>query len=319
MRIAVLALDGLFDSGLASVLDVLGCANDLRERIPGAPPPWEVETVGFRDQVRTGAGLLVPARPVEAADRCDLLLVPAVPKRDPQGLADLVGGEEMRGARELLAHTRQRGATVASACAGTFLLAEAGVLDGRRATTTWWLAPLFRQRYPRVELDQSRMVTSSDGVITAGAAFGHVDLALWLVRRSSPGLSELVSRHLVVDERPSQASYTMVSTLAQSDPVVAAFDRWVRERLHEQLDIGAAARAIGVSERTLQRATAGALGVTPVRFVQDLRVEQASHLLRTTELGVEVIARRVGYLNANTLRVLLRERSGLTAGQLRRG
>lgn len=318
MRIAVLALDGVFDSGLASVLDVLQCANDLRGRLPQPPPPFEVSTVGFERQVRTGAGHLVPAEPVDRADGCDLLLVPAVAERDPQALVELVSGPGTRAARELLARAQGRGIALASACAGTFLLAEAGVLDGRSATTTWWLAPLFRRRYPLVVLDQTRMVTGSDGVTTAGAAFGHVDLALAVVRRRSPALCDLVARYLVVDERPSQASYTLPSALAASDPTVRAFERWARERLHEPLDVGAAARALGVSERTLQRATAGALGTSPVRFVQDLRVEQASHLLRTTDLGIEAIARRVGYQNANTLRVLLRSRAGLTAGQLRR-
>ena len=322
MLIAVLVLDGVFDSGLASVLDVLQCANELRGQLPQPPPPFEVRTVGFSPQVRTGAGHLVPTVPVGSvgsAQDCDLLLVPAVSERDPQALVELVSGPDTLAARELLAQVAARGTAIASACAGTFLLAEAGVLDGRSATTTWWLAPLFRRRYPRVTLDQTQMVTSSDGVTTAGAAFGHVDLALSVVRRRSPALCDLVSRYLVVDERPSQASYTMPSALAASDPTVSAFERWARERLHEPLDVAAAARALGVSERTLQRATAGALGTSPVRFVQDLRVEQASHLLRTTDLAMEAIAHRVGYQNANTLRILLRTRSGLTAGRLRRG
>ena len=88
--------------------------------------------------------------------------------------------------------------------------------------------------------------------------------------------------------------------------------------LDEPISIADGAQALGVSERTLQRAVRRTLGTSPVRFVQDLRVEQASHLLRTTGLPLDAIARKVGYEHANTLRILLRERTGTTAGALRR-
>ncbi|MDH6143490.1 transcriptional regulator GlxA family with amidase domain [Kitasatospora sp. GP30] len=319
MRVSVLVLDGVFDSGLTAVLDILHCANGLRGRLPQPPPAWEVETVGFTPTVRTGAGLTVSVAPVERVADCDLLLVPAVPRFDPDQLIELVAGPDLAPARELLRRARERRTPIATACAGSFLLAEAGVLDGLCATTTWWLAPYFGRRYPRVRLDRDAMVTHADGVTTAGAAFGHVDLALTLVRRASPALSDLVARHLVIDERPSQTAHTLPSTLAQSDPTVAAFERWARERLAEPLDVKAAARALGVSERTLQRTTRAVLGSSPVRFVQELRVEQAVHLLRTTDQPIEVIARRVGYENAGSLRLLLRERTGVTAGAHRRG
>ena len=318
MRVSVLVLDGVFDSGLAAVLDILRCANELSRRLPQPPPAWEVTLVGFSTTVRTGAGLAVTTEPVSHAEDCDLLLVPAVAELRPEQLVAHLSGPDSAPARELIVRARARRTPIASACAGTFLLAESGVLDGLSATTTWWLAPLFRRRYPQVTLDQNRMVTSSDGVTTAGAAFGHVDLALALVRRSSPALSDLVANYLVIDERPSQAAHTMTGALAASDPTVAAFERWARSHLHEPLSVRDAARAVGVSERTLQRTTRAVLGTSPVRFVQDLRVEQATHLLRSTDHSIEAIARRVGYENANTLRILLRDRTGSTARQYRR-
>ena len=191
------------------------------------------------------------------------------------------------------------------------------MLDGRRATTSWWLAPVFRKRYPAVDLEETSMVTASRGVTTAGAAFGHVDLALAVVRTTSPALADLVARYLVIDERPSQSAYTIPSALAQADPTVSAFERWARRHLSEPISIKQGAQALGVSERTLQRAVQRTLGTSPVRFVQDLRVEQASHMLRTTDLSLETIARKVGYEHPNTLRILLRERTGVTAGALR--
>jgi len=316
MQVAVVVYDGVFDSGLAAILDVLNNANALGRQIH-QPPTWNVTMVGAAPGVRTGAGLLVEPRPLAHAETADLLVVPAPAENDFSALLDHVGGHESLPVRDLIARTRARGTTIASACAGTFLLAEAGVLDGVRATTTWWLSPAFRTRYPKVQLDHSQMVIRSEGITTAGAAFGHVDLALAIVRAGSPALADIVARYLVIDERPSQAAYAIPSALAQSDPTVAAFELWTREHLADPISILEAAKAIGVSERTLQRSVQRTVGTSPIRFVQDLRIERASHLLRTTALSLETIARKVGYEHPNTLRVLLRERTGKTTSALR--
>jgi transcriptional regulator GlxA family with amidase domain len=317
MEIALLAYDGVFDSGLAAILDVLNQANAMADRFAHGPS-WHVRTIGFQSEVRTGAGHLVTAEPVERAERADLLIVPAKACRGPEEVLTYIESPDSAPVRDLVARTCARGIKIASACAGTFLLAESGVLNGRRATTTWWLAPAFRARYPGVHLEESRMVVASDGVITAGAAFGHIDLTLAIVRETSPELADLVARYLVVDERPAQSAYAIPSAMAQSDPTVSAFERWVREHITGPISIPEGARAIGVTNRTLQRSIQRTLGTSPIRFVQDLRIEQASHLLRTTELSLEAIARKVGYEHPNTLRVLLRERTGKTTVALRR-
>ncbi|KJK55816.1 GlxA family transcriptional regulator [Saccharothrix sp. ST-888] len=318
MEIAILVVDGVFDSGLAAVLDVLRTADELRDEIPN-PPYWRARTVGIDGPVTTAAGHQVPVLPAdEAIDRADLVVLPGLSGRTPQALVSHVASAECEPVRRLLADAHARGRRIASACSGTVLLAETGILNGRHATTSWWLAPTFRERYPEVLLDDTRMVVESGSTITAGAAFGHVDLALAIVRMLSPALAELVSRYLVVDDRPSQATYAVPSILAKHDPTVAAFESWIRAHLAEPLCLPDAARALGISERTLQRAVRRTLDTTPVRFAQDIRAEQASHLLRTTDLPVEAVARRVGYENGNTLRILLRERRGVTVGMLRR-
>jgi transcriptional regulator GlxA family with amidase domain len=316
MEIAVLIEDGVFDSGLAAILDVLDYANAMAEEVPGAPS-WHSTVIGVRPEVRTGTGHVVATEPAAQVERADLLIVPARAGRHPAEILDFVTGDQSLPIRNLIARTRERGTAIASACAGTFLLAEAGILDGLRATTTWWLSPAFRSRYPAVQLDESRMVVASDGITTAGAAFGHVDLALAVVRTSSPAVADLVTRYLVIDERPSQSAYAIPSALAQSDPTVAAFERWARERLTEPITIPEAAKALGVSERTLQRSVQRTLGISPIRFIQDLRIERASHLLRTTRQSLETISRKVGYEHPNTLRVLLRERTGRSTTALR--
>jgi transcriptional regulator GlxA family with amidase domain len=121
------------------------------------------------------------------------------------------------------------------------------------------------------------MVITDNRVTTAGAGFGHVDLALAIVRLISPALADLVASYMVIDERPSQSGYTIPSALAQNDPVVAACERWARERLYQPINLADVVKSLGVSKRTLQRSVQRTLATSPIRFIQDLRVEQASH------------------------------------------
>jgi transcriptional regulator GlxA family with amidase domain len=163
----------------------------------------------------------------------------------------------------------------------------------------------------RAHLDA--MVVTDAGTVTAGAAFAHVDLALALVRQASPALAEHVARLLVIDERAAQSRYLAVDHLGHDDPLVLALEQYARAHMHEPFDVHAAATAIGTSRRTLERRTRAVLGCSPLELVQRLRIERASHLLRTTGQNVDQIAPLVGYANASTLRTLLR-RSARTSG-----
>ena len=209
------------------------------------------------------------------------------------------------------------GARVAAACTGTFVLAESGLLDGGEATTTWWLSPLFRQRYPHVHLDAHRIVVPSGGALTAGAALSHLDLALWLIRNNSPELAALVAKYLVFDSRLSQSAYAISDHLSHSDPLVERFDRWVREHLDAAISLDVVADALATTTRTLTRRLNAVLGKTPVEYIQDLRIERAVHLLKTSKLTVDRIAEQVGYADGHTLRTLLRRRIGKGVRELR--
>jgi transcriptional regulator GlxA family with amidase domain len=228
-----------------------------------------------------------------------------------------LAGSEVREAGVVLRKWSGRGALTATACIGTFVLAEAGLLDGEEATTTWWLSPLFRQRYPRVRLDESRILVQSNTMLTAGAALSHLDLALALIRRASPELANLTARYLVVDVRTSQSIYSIPNHLAHADPLIQQFERWARGRLAEGFSLDQAAQALATSKRTLARRMESVLGKSPLAFFQDLRIERAVHLLRTTRASVDQIAAKVGYAEGVTLRALLRRKLGRSVHELR--
>jgi transcriptional regulator GlxA family with amidase domain len=318
MLLHVLALDQVFDTGLAAMLDAFATANELAGLSGMTGPQFDVQVVGVRRTVRTSLGFAVPIKPMPARAVPDWMVVPAIGYKMPGPLEAALGRADVRDAAAAIHAAAARGAGTAAACIGTFVAAEAGVLDGRESTTTWWLAPLFRRRYPAVRLDESRMLVKSGKVVTAGAALSHMDLALWLIRQRSPRLAALTARYLVVDSRASQSAYALVDHLAHADPLVERFETWARAHLADGFALEAAAAAVGASKRTLARRLRVVLGKTPLSYVQELRVERAVHLLRTTDESVERIAARVGYADGVTLRNLLRRRVGRGVRELRR-
>ena len=203
MRIYVLALNEVFDTGLTTLLDTFGTANDLAESAGTPSARFDVTVVGVRSRVYTSHGLSVPVRSAARLARPDVALVPALGAKMPDTLRIALERRDITDAQALLRRWSGSGALVGAACTGTFVLAGTSLLNGHRATTSWWLAPFFRERYPHVILDDSRMIVSSSRFVTGGAALAHLDLALWLVRRRSPALAALTARYLLVDPRPS--------------------------------------------------------------------------------------------------------------------
>ncbi|HEU5060353.1 MAG TPA: helix-turn-helix domain-containing protein [Kofleriaceae bacterium] len=307
MRISVLVVDDVFDTGLAAVLDAFETADTLA-RAGGLALRYRASAVGVRRRVRTHHGLRVPVTAARPARPPDLVVVPALAAKRADELEPALARPDVRDAIALVGRWGAAGARLAAACTGTFLLGEAGALDRRRATTSWWLTGAFRRRFPRAELTLEQMVVADGPVVTAGAALAHLDLVLSIIRRGSPALADQVARHLLLDERASQAPFAVASHLEHDDPLVRRFEGWARAHLDEPFALRRAARAVAASERTLQRRVAAAVGRSPLGFVQDLRLERAVHLLRTTGDSVDEIAARVGYGEGGTLRALLRRR-----------
>jgi transcriptional regulator GlxA family with amidase domain len=318
MYVHILALDGVFDTGLATVLDAFGTANALAEMIGMSSLRFHTAVVGLRKTATTAQGLSMAVTPAARARTPDVVVTPAINRIMPDPLLEALAGGDVREAGAVLRKWSGHGALTAAACVGTFVLAEAALLDGEEATTTWWLAPLFRQRYPRVRLDETRLIVQSNAVVTAGAALGHLDLALTLIRRASPELASLTAKYLVADARTSQAAYTIPSHLVHGDPLVHKFERWVRQHLAEGFSLDQAAAALATSKRTLARRMQSVLGKSPLEYFQDLRIERAVYLLETSQASVDQIAAEVGYAEGVTLRVLLRRKLGRGVREIRR-
>jgi transcriptional regulator GlxA family with amidase domain len=317
MKISILVLDSAFDTGLATVMDAFATANELAQMQALGSLRFEVSLTGLRRQVKTSLGLAVPVTPLEQAPLPDWVVVPAIGHKMPEVLEQALQRAEVREAGDALQAWSAAGANIAAACIGTFVLAESGLLHGHAATTTWWLAPMFRQRYPGVALEESRMLVNSGPFLTAGAALSHMDMALALVRQASPELAALAARYLIVDSRPSQSAYAIADHLAHADPLVQRFERWARGRLDRGFSLDEAAHELATSKRTLARRMDQVLGKSPLSYFQDLRVERAVHLLKTSPHNLDRVAGMVGYADGVTLGALLRKKLGRGVREIR--
>lgn len=314
-----LVFDGVADGPVGVALDILGTAARIVQAglidLPRSRVPTRTRIVSMDGApVRTAAhrtlsvdGALDP----RSQGQGDVLVLPGLGMATPPEIAAALDRPDIARATELVASVAARGVLLAASCSATFVLAASGVLDGREATTTWWLGPTFAQRFPRVTLRTDRMVVTSGRIFTAGSAFAHADLMLALVAQTlSPSLAHRVARYLVLDERASQSRYMVMEHLRSADPVIRALERFIGSNIERQLTVSQMARATATSPRTLARKLESALGTTPLRFAQRLRIAQAVHLLETTRRSVDEVAARVGYADAAAFRRIFRRETG---------
>lgn len=299
VRVCIVALPSVLGSSVCGPMDVLGTANLLSERrlfsvsvhTPGREPP------------SSSYGLVLGAKPGLPRSQQHIVLVPGFGVTAMAGAAQQVESEVARQARlcRWLRRQSQGGAIVAANCAGTFVLAEAGLLDGRTATTSWWLKDAFAARYPGVHLDADALVSEGGSVLTAGAAMSHLDLALHLVERfGGAALARACAKVLVLDRgRHTQAAYTIPDHARSQDAVVREAIACMKAELSRPRSMAALASSVGVTARTLNRKFRHALGTTPLQYRCKLRIDEARRRLEQPGQSVDAVARAVGYADAS--------------------
>jgi transcriptional regulator GlxA family with amidase domain len=325
--ITQLVFDGVSDGSVGVTLDILGAATRLvRAGVPelasvrSSPTTRIVSIDGQPVSTAAKRTLVVDgALNLRRLGAGDVLILPGLGMATPSELAAALERPDLVRARAVLSRAAARGVLLGASCSATFVLADAGVLDGAEATTTWWLGATFARRFPRVRLRQDRMVIRSGGVFTAGSAFAHADLVLAVLTHTvSPSLASLVAKYLVLDERASQARYMVMDHLRSAEPVVQALERFIGQNISRQLRVSQMARATATSARTLARKLDEALGVSPLHFAQRLRIAHALHLLETTHDSIETIASRVGYADPAAFRRIFRRQTGEAPNTRRR-
>ncbi|QDG73967.1 helix-turn-helix domain-containing protein [Janthinobacterium tructae] len=314
----VLVLPGAFASSVALTLDILSAAASLAATVACATPRWRVVTPQGAVQLNHGMTIDATILPKTARPDASTWVIPGLGLESPPAIAErLARPDALRAMQALQAHG-QAGGTVAASCWAVFLLQSAGLLAGRRATTSWWLAPLLQQLEPHCAVDADRMVIRDGTLVTAGAALAQTDLMLHLLSTQfSPALADAVSRALLIDGRQSQAQFIVPAMFANGNTLIAKLVERFESALPNPPGVAALAAEFCMSERTLSRHVRVATGRSTSALLQSVRLNKARMLLETSKLTVEQVAERVGYVDTTALRRLMRKVIGVTPRQFR--
>ncbi|MGA9700932.1 GlxA family transcriptional regulator [Pseudomonas sp.] len=324
VRVAILALDGCYASSLAGIADVFHVTNAHLSRQQhktgkaiARPFSWQfVSNKGKPVTACNGLALNI-ATPLPQ-EKVDMIFIPGLYYAGHDAFEQML--ESAAPQLEWLKAQWREGAVLAANCTGTFLLAETGLLQGRQATTTWWLERLFRERHPTVNLQLRSMVTEEDRLWCAGANASYLLQGVRMVEHfCGANTATLTAKTMLIDtSQTTQLPYLPLQMeTVHSDTMVAKAQHWLLKHFAEDISLPELASALSVSVRTLIRHFNSVLGTTPLAYLQNLRIEISMTLLESGDLSIEEIANQVGYQNASSFTRLFRQQVGSTPAAYR--
>lgn len=264
-----------------------------------------LEAVWYRLAVcaeRPGPVPILGGATIQANDGLDIFAsadIVIVPGGDPHGEPSDAVSEALRAAR-------RRGSRIVSICTGTFALAAAGLLNGRRATTHWMCTDLLAERFPLVELDSSALYVEEDNIFTSAGSASGLDLCIHLVRQDfGPSVANAMARRLVIAPHREGYQDQYIETPVRVDPKddrLAGSMRWALHNLDRSIGVDELARCANMSTRTYLRLFAKSTGTSPIRWLTTQRIQASLPLLENTHLSIEHVAARVGFERAITYR-----------------
>lgn len=312
-QVVILCFHQALGSAITGMLDLFKLAGVTWERIHGLAPRarFAVELASIDGAAcRCINGLSLPVhRSLAEVQDPDLVIVPTI-----GGPIEATLGNN-RAVIDWLARRDLSRTVVAGNCTGTFLLAEAGLLDGRLATTHWGYSAQFAERYGQVDLQAERLITVDGAVLCAGGGVAWLDLGIYLVERFCGGevARELAKAYVIDLGRHSQSAYSSLPARRyHQDQTVLAIQDWLDGQYATPIDIAALAAQFGLSHRSLIRRFVQATGETPLVYLQRLRVEAAKRALEGSLSTLEDITLAVGYEDASSFSRLFRRFTGMT-------
>ena len=319
-RVSVIGFDGALASAITGIIDLFRLAGVTWARIHDEAPTPLFQTrllTEHGDPCRCINGItLLADGSWNSADMApaDIVVVPTIGAPIAGVLA------QNTGLVDWLARQQTSPRLLASNCTGAFLLAEAGLLDGREATTHWGFSNQFRQRYPKVACRPEKLITVDGDIACAGGGMAWWDLGVYLVERyAGPDVARQLAKAFVIDAgRTSQAPYSALQAKRyHTDTTVLELQDWLDQNFNRTIALSELARQAGLSERSLLRRFKAATGDTPNTYLQLLRVEHARHHLETSRRPIDEIINTVGYEDVSSFSRLFRKHTGLAPGAYR--
>ncbi len=317
-EVIILGFDGVLGSVLSGALDLFSFTGVSWQRFLDleVQPRFRVQIASLGGvDIRASNRLIIQAHcDISEVASCDLLLIPTI--------GDSID-KVLRQNAPLLPHLHRLAATqadIASNCSGAFLLAAAGLLDGKIATTHWGYADKFKADYPQVNLQENQFVTQSGNIFCAAGGSAFYDLALLLIERyCGREVSTQVAKTQIIDsKRGSQNSYTNVTLhKPHSDTLIKQVQEFIENNFERPLQVSELAAMINVTPRTLNRRFQSCVAMRPIEYIQAVRIEQAKRLLESGEVTIKSLAYQVGYSDISSFTRLFKRATELTPKEYR--
>lgn len=314
----ILVVPGAFASSVSSTLDILSTAATLAQRRGTAMPRWRV--CGPQPgQVTLSNGLQIHVETLDnVASDNSCWVIPGLGVSDISELHQRLEEAWVTPLLARLSKHHANGKEIAASCSAVFLLQAAGCINGRRLTTSWWLAHHLQLMNPNCHVNPDFMVVSDPPITTAGAASAQTDMMLHLLRsRLSQEIADWVAKALLMDRRQLQSPFVVPAMMVQGNELITRLTALIEESLPSLPRVQALAATVGMSERTLSRHVQKATGHSTQKLIQRVQLHKARALLESGDHCVEAIAEQVGYQDATALRRLLRRLLHVTPSQLR--
>jgi transcriptional regulator GlxA family with amidase domain len=304
--VGVLALHGVIPFDLA-----LACESFGTVAVPGVAEPYVIRVCGESREVKAGLYDLRVTWDIQQLERANTIIVPGI-RQPTMPISDEIVGALRAAAR--------RGARIASICTGAFVLAAAGLLDGKRATTHWRAARELAELHPKVVVDPNVLFVDTGQILTSAGAAAGIDLCLHMIRRDYGAAAAANAARLAVvplEREGGQAQYIAHEPAATSttlEPVL----QWMDAHLRGRVTLAAIAAQARTSTRTLTRRFRHQLDTTPLAWMLRARVRRAQALLESTDHTIEEIATQAGFESAATLRLHFSRLVGVSPTRYRR-
>ena len=318
-QVVILAFDGALASAITGIVDLFSMAGTSWNRIQNQQIErlFEVKIASPKGQsIQCINGIKMHAElSYQEIQYADLVVVPTI------GAALLSVLQRTPELIIFLQYAQQQHFMIAANCTGNFFLAEAGILNGKQATTHWGFEAIFKQRYPQVELKVERMITHADHIYCAGGGLAWFDLGLHLTERFY-GFEVAIqtAKSFVIDyRRDSQLSYSLMKIAKpHQDALVQEVQNWMEQHYSQNFNLDEIAQHFNLSTRSLIRRFKAALDLAPNQYLQAMRIEAARKQLEQTDYTVEQIMLAVGYNDSSSFRRLFLKKTGLTPLDYRR-
>jgi len=261
----------------------------------------------------TGA-TLTPHLGIQASDKYDLLLIPS------EGLQINNDAEQYQIRIEYIKEMFEKGTLIASACTGAFLLGEAGILNGKTATTHWAMAKQFKSDFPDVNLNTDLLIADSGNVITSGGVTADLDLSMYIIKKlCGPEIALQTTRCTLVSfsHKEQKEFKTFIAEKQHGDETILKCQNYIEKKLSIDLTISELAKKFGLSTRTFNRRFKSATDETAVQYIQKLKLEKAKWFLEQENSSFESIAIRLGYENISYFRRMFKKYTGLSPKEYR--